>query len=300
MTEPQTLGSALARFSAMPVEGCDLPCCKPGSKGITFGERLARWRQRHGASPDEPLAEQLAPDGLPMCSACGGRRWLRRELSLGDPDFGKAVRCQECPAEARESQRAQLARNARLGEAQASKTFATFKRRAGTEAALDAARAWSAEPNGWLVIHGTPDPFGDNRLGQGKTHLACAVVNALIDRLVAASWWYTPDAVAAFQAAIATNNTAEVLDRFQRTPVLVLDDLGAARATEFAIQQFLEPLLNYRERNRLPTLVTCIGDPAAIRGFVSESIGRRFQDPSLCRVVAITADQYAMPAKASH
>lgn len=261
---------------------------------MTFGERLARWREHHGIDPNAPAeVPTVAADGLPFCEACGGRRWVRHELPVGHPDFGKAVRCQECPGQARDSQRAQLAQSARLSERQMAKTFGSFRKRPGTEAAVQAAKSWAAAPKGWLVIHGTPDPIsGENRLGQGKTHLACAVTNALLDRLVSVSWWYTPDAVDAYQACFATNEHAAFLHRLQQTPVLVLDDLGAARATEAAIQQFLEPLLNYRERYGLPTLITCIGNPAAVREYVSESIGRRFQDADLATVVAIAADQY--------
>lgn len=300
MTEPQSLGSVMAKLATPMVDGCNLECCKPAGKSITFGKRLALWRERHGVHEGEPVDDaSLADDGLPMCVACGGRRWLRRDLPPSHPDFGKAIRCQECPPTARESQRSQLSRNARLSEAQMAKTFDTFKQRPGTEAAFDAAREWAASPSGWLVIHGTPDPIsGENRLGQGKTHLACAVTNALLDRLTSVSWWYTPDAVAAFQAGIDTHESRAILERFQQLPLLVLDDLGAARATEFAIQQFLEPLLNFRERNRLPTLITCIGGPSAIRELVSESIGRRFQDRALSRVVAITAEQFGMVARA--
>lgn len=292
--DSQPLGAALAKALVQPVEGCELPCCKPGKPALPFADRLAQWRSRHGLKDGEVIPpDELGEDGLPMCQACGGRRWLRLDLPVNHPDFGKLVRCQHCPDSARNLQRSQLARNARLSERQMAKTFATFKPRPGAEDALAAAEAWAAAPRGWLVIHGTPDPItGDNRLGQGKTHLACAITNALLDRMQRVSWWYAPDAVDAYQACFATNQHADFLHQLQQEPILVLDDLGAARATEAAIQQFLEPLLNYRERFALPTVITCIGDPVAIREYVSESIGRRFQDRDLTTVVAITADQY--------
>lgn len=261
-----------------------------------LADAIARVRSRMAAlppsDPSEPIIPE-APDGLPWCDTCQGRRYVRRDVPITDPDFGRAIRCLDCPGPVADARRADLLHAAGLGEDQLTKTFASFEVRPGTEKAYKLAYQWAIKPHGWLVIHGTPDKkTKQTRLGQGKTHLACAVTNALLDKLVSVHWWYAPDAVGYFQQAMATHENAEFLTRLQHAGILVLDDLGAVRATENSVQQFLEPLFNYRERNKMPTLVTCIGDPESIKANFSESIGRRFQDVHLCRVVGLDADQY--------
>lgn len=254
----------------------------------TLVEALRRlnpgWKLGVVRGDDTVSVEPEAPDGLPWCETCKGLRLLRRDLPVHDPEFGKVVRCPDCPPEVAGERKRELLQFAGFNEEQMSKTFKAFKIRPGTQNAYNAAFDWSVAPDGWLVIHGP--------VGTGKSHLSCAVTNALIDRQQPVHWWYAPDAVGAYQEAFARHEHQVVLASLQKARVLVLDDLGAARATENAIQQFLEPLFNFRERNRLPTLVTCIGTPTDVRVAFSESIGRRFEDRRLCKVVPITADQY--------
>jgi hypothetical protein len=46
----------------------------------------------------EPLlpVRQDLPELVDDCTTCHGKRYVRRELSVGHPDFGKAIRCPHC------------------------------------------------------------------------------------------------------------------------------------------------------------------------------------------------------------
>lgn len=46
----------------------------------------------------EPLlpVRQDLPDLVDDCTTCRGKRWLRRDLPVGHPEFGKALRCPHC------------------------------------------------------------------------------------------------------------------------------------------------------------------------------------------------------------
>lgn len=256
----------------------------------SLGEQL----ERIGFPRPELVPEQLeladveprrdTPDGLPFCGTCRGYRWLRHDVPSNDPRFGTLKRCPDCLDLSRSGRIDRLAAAAGLSDEQRLKTFERFKPSKASSAAVRAAAAWSKRPDGILVIHGVP--------GCGKTHLSLAVANALLARELRVVWWYVPDLVEQAQTLIREDAHHEFLRSLKQEPLLLLDDLGATRATEFRIQDVLEPLFDFRYRNRLPTLVTCIGDPEAIKEHVSESIGRRMQDRTACTVVANTAGQW--------
>jgi DNA replication protein DnaC len=136
-----------------------------------------------------------------------------------------------------------------------------------------------------LVIHGEP--------GSGKTHLSLAVANALIARERVVVWWYGADLGFEAQRRIGQGTQFDFLADLRTTPVLIIDDLGTARGTEYRIGDVLEPLFDARYRNRLPTLVTLIGDPEAVKDHLSESIGRRMQDRTVCTVIQNQAPQWS-------
>lgn len=107
----------------------------------------------------------------------------------------------------------------------------------------------------WLALLGS--------LGWGKTHLACAIVNYRIDHpdLPPAKWVEAPDLLQRLRKTF--NKTAEtegvsydqLFDSYRDAPMLVLDDLGAHRDTDWAQEQFYL-LLNFRYVRRLPTVIT--------------------------------------------
>lgn len=245
-----------------------------------YWQSLRRGEATSWAPVEEP-ADTLSP-----CASCLGARWVRDLRTPADPDFGRVRPCRDCGQDVQDWRRRLIARATGISEEQMAQTFDRFQRRRGTEAALAAAQAFARHPVGWLVIHGP--------VGTGKTHLSNAVVNALIDDGLAVTWWYAADLAAAFRKAIADNRVEQLAQTLKDAGVLVIDDLGSAQVTDFVMRQGFEPVFNFRERHHLPTVVTCIGDPEAVKEHVSESIGRRFQDPRLCTVVRITATQFGL------
>lgn len=233
-------------------------------------------------SPAEPM------DDLGPCDACKSARWLKRPIPGGQPWEHEVIACPHCPRAVRLTLAQQYAQQLHWSPEMAAKLFATFHPVPGTGIARQAAEAWAREPRGFLVLHGQP--------GSGKTHLAAAVCNWLILNRRPVQFWYAPELLSDYKARIGTNETAPLLARVQDAPVLVLDDLGAVQATDFAIRGFLEPLVNHRYARSLPTLLTCIGDPEALKSALSESIGRRLQDSSVATVAAITAPQFGLAA----
>lgn len=227
---------------------------------------------------------QLGPDGLAYCGTCRGWRWLRPEVELGHRDFGQPRRCPDCADLDRAHRLTRLAQAAGLSDEQRLKTFASFKPRQGANLAVQAAARFARHPDGWLVLSGEP--------GSGKSHLGLAVANGLVAREQPVVWWYAADLLAEARRLISEHGHHHLLASLKRCPVLILDDLGAARRTDFAIGDFLEPLFDARYRDRLPTLVTLIGDPAAVKEHLSESVGRRMEDRTVCQAIRNEAMQW--------
>lgn len=224
------------------------------------------------------------PDGGSWCQYCSGNRWVRQDVLPGHAEFGKLRRCSDCIQEGQAERVASLAQAASLSPFERSKTFKTFTQVPGAMGALNAAQQWGWSPDGWLVI------FGEH--GVGKTHLALAVVNALLEREKPVAYYYVPDLLRQAKVAVGEGDLDELHEKLLAESPLVLDDFGAGQGTTFEILSLLEPMANWRYRKRLPTLFTCLGGPEGIRDQLSESIGRRMQDPEVSMAIRNEAPQW--------
>lgn len=125
-------------------------------------------------------------------------------------------------------------------------------------------------------------------IGAGKTYAACAILRAVHREYgVAGRFWPVSEIADGYRAASDPDYTgpwpAAVLDNaLMRAPLLVLDDFGAERATEFSTGK-LYRVADARYRDRLPTIVTTNVDPAGIdpriRSRLLSGIEVRFTGP---------------------
>ena len=84
--------------------------------------------------------------------------------------------------------------------------------------------------------------------GTGKTMLACIIGKRLIRQGKHCLFITAPDflgkIVAGFNFSSSYSSSEEVLEKYSKANYLILDDLGAERSSEFAIQQ-LYRLISY-------------------------------------------------------
>ncbi len=155
----------------------------------------------------------------------------------------------------------------------------TFSEPSSFRDAYHAAQRFVTDMQGWLVLCGPS--------GTGKTHLAAAVGNALVEADQPVRFVSVPDLLdhlrSAFDPAVGAQYDEIFLQAIE-APVLILDDLGAQSATAWADEK-LDQILTHRYNRRLPTLVTT-GIPFAELG---DRLRTRLGDPYFSTVVNIKA-----------
>lgn len=115
---------------------------------------------------------------------------------------------------------------------------------------FNTAKAYAERPNGFIVFSGEH--------GCGKTHLAAAIANGIVDRGHSVSFTVVPDLLDHLRATFAPGSAITYDQRFEETrtvPFLVLDDLGTESETAWAQEKMFQ-IIDYRYVAKLPTIIT--------------------------------------------
>lgn len=129
--------------------------------------------------------------------------------------------------------------------------------------------------------------------GTGKTYLAAAVLRALlVTDYVPAVFITSKSLVDALRPSSGVGDLDMQL--FKLAPVLLLDDLGAERVSEFVIEQ-LTDLANDRVQHHRPTIITSNLDPATIKATYKDRrlIERLFSNCDVINMTGTTRRQMA-------
>ena len=205
----------------------------------------------------DPETTTPQPKDAEVCPYCHGAGFVRLNVPVGHPQFGKAIACVCKRLELQEQRLARLRRDSNLQHLR-KMTFDSFIVRDDTspevrmslQDALHVAREFAADPQGWLLITG--------HYGCGKTHLAAAIANARIERNPSVLFVVVPDLLDYLRSAYAPNSIITYDERFEqvrRIELLILDDLGTQNTTPWAAEKLYQ-ILNYRYNAALPTVIT--------------------------------------------
>lgn len=94
--------------------------------------------------------------------------------------------------------------------------------------------------------------YGD--VGTGKSFLACAIANALLERLVSVSVTNFPRILNSLQGSFDDERQKRI-DRLQHYSLLVIDDLGVERDTSYSVEQVYN-VVDIRARSGKPVIIT--------------------------------------------
>jgi DNA replication protein DnaC len=236
---------------------------------------------------------QAKMPGDPNCPICHGVGYLRRDLPIDHPDFGKIVPCSCRKEEITQSARTRLFKMSSL-EALKGLRFENFEKRGrvglgklqadSLEHAFNQAMNFAEKRQGWLLLVG--------RYGSGKTHLAAAIANFTIEAGVTTLFLTLPDLLDWLRYAYSGVDMSfeERFEEIREIPLLILDDFGTQNATPWAQEKIFQ-IMNHRYINQLPTVVT---SNLMLNDFEGR-IRSRLQDPDLVTVVKILAPDYRNP-----
>jgi len=213
-----------------------------------------------------------------------------RDVPVDHPDFGRLYPCR-CKQDELMTLRAARLRELSNLDALQHMTFQSFipegiglnvEKRENLRRAYERARAFAADPRGWLLLMGG--------YGCGKTHLAVAIANERIQQGRPALFVVVPDLLDYLRATFSPTSPVTYDDRFDEVrtaPLLILDDLGAQSVTPWATEKLYQ-ILNYRYNTQLPTVITTNRELEEI----DLRLRSRLVDPNLVEIVPILAPDF--------
>jgi DNA replication protein DnaC len=239
--------------------------------------------------------------GDPNCPHCHGAGYIRNDVPLGDPHFGRLEPCVCRSTDIADGARQRLFELSRLDRL-SHLTFENFEMRGNKNAkfmtpqdalslqtAKEKAENFARTPQGWLLLEGG--------YGCGKTHIAAAIANYAVSMGTPTLFITVPDLLDSLRFAFSDPETTfeARFEEIRNAALLVLDDFGTQNATAWA-QEKLFQIINYRYINKLPTVITT----NLMLDEIESRIRSRLQDEEFVAHVRIIAPDYRRPTETSN
>lgn len=245
------------------------------------------------SNSDQPTRKETLGD--PDCPICAGVGWVHQDLPITHPDFGKmkVCRCRQADVAQQAQERLYRLSNLSAFRHMTLESFRTEGRMglgdqqsASLQIAHNQAAHFAQNPTGWLLFMGT--------YGCGKTHLAAAIANEVLQRGQAVLFLTVPDLLDWLRFSYSSPEATfeQRFEEIRNMNLLILDDLGTQNATPWS-EEKLYQILNYRYVHRLPTVITSNQSLEEIEG----RIRSRLKDPELVSLVKILAPDFRSPVR---
>ena len=198
------------------------------------------------------------------CPICGKEKTWRKGNIMGavirvpimcqcEVDLEEEIKRQE-EAKAKQDRLERILALSNLGERFRDASFENFTPTDGTEACWaytkEYAENFTKKTDSGICIYG--------RAGNGKSHLAAAMVNRLIQRGFTAVFIEVPDLFSRIKATYGAEGEGsedKIMRALGECDLLVLDDAGAERPSDWVQEKFFQ-IINTRYKNRLPVVIT--------------------------------------------
>ena len=244
----------------------------------TSKENTDTWSSTEAPTPEEEI-----------CPVCHGAKFVYPRLPSGKSDYSRAVPCKCSITNSTEERKHRLQSYSQLGPL-TRLTFATIKPegkssepdiQAKFKLAYQSARAFAAEPKGWLILTGPS--------GSGKTLLAAAIANQCIEEGRPAFYVTVPDLLDHLRSTFSPSSETpfdEFFEQVRSAPLLVIDDLGVQSSTPWAKEK-LDQLFNHRFSNQMSTVIVSIVPV----GNQEERIRTRLLTTGFCQIFELGEDK---------
>ena len=117
-------------------------------------------------------------------------------------------------------------------------------------------------------------------VGRGKTYLAAAICNALLERGIMSYFLIVPEFLDEIRASYGSSgefSEMKLMNKAMQTPFLVLDDLGSHNFSAWTIDK-LFTLINYRVNHGLPFVITTNLTISELQSMLGERIISRIAE----------------------
>lgn len=249
-----------------------------------------------------PQIAQSLPERPPVqCDGCNDLGLIRYDVPTDDPRFGKMFACPDC----RKGQDTELQRThnrirtAELPDKYQRLTFETWDALPDYEThnkmlGYLAAKEFVQNPGHmvnlydlYVQIEKPWEDWRDNRpknslvfwgdLGTGKTGLAAAIMNKLIEQGTTPLYIRARDLIREVQRRYGKDvepSADDILRKFQLAPVLMIDEFTVENATSDRLE-IIEDVIRFRYGRQLPTIITTNHDQISFE----DKWGGRTSDP---------------------
>ncbi len=239
--------------------------------------------------------------GDPDCLHCHGAGYVRYDVPMEDPRFGRLEPCVCRNADIVEGVRQRLFELSHLDRL-SNLTFENFDIRGNKNAkfmtlqdanslqnAREIAENFARTPRGWLLFEGG--------YGCGKTHLAAAIANYAVSIGTPTLFITVPDMLDSLRFTFSDPEVTfeSRFEDIRNAALLILDDFGTQNAKPWA-QEKLFQIINYRYINKIPTVITT----NLMLDEIESRIRSRLQDEEFVTRIPITAPDYRRPTETSN
>lgn len=234
-----------------------------GDNNLLAAARAAREKKQHDAQCAK------CPYTVETCEECQYNGSEFQSSRFINPFLRCVKPCGKFRARLEQKRIAKLMGESGIGVRFQARTFATFREDAATEKAKQIAQAFCED------LKANPRATGLMMIGPygcGKTHLAAAILHQSAEDGIPGMFVVVPELLTRIREGYrAGDDRADsIIDAAKNTPLLVLDDLGAEKASAW-VQEQLYMLINHRYEHMLPTVITTNNDGQELE----QELGRR-------------------------
>lgn len=221
------------------------------------------------ANQEQRAGDFINDDGILVCGVCGAERQRFMDVSdptPEDPDHVRVIKVTEmCKCEQEEERREKEAKQAeqdmekirKLKRASlmdahfSASTFENFRQTKHNEKNLKLCRRYAQkfdtmlEKNQGLLFWGP--------VGTGKSFAAACIANYLLERKIPVMMTSFVKLLEAVQ--FGRENESDIIRNLNRARLVIFDDLGAERSTDYAIERVYN-IVDSRYRSGLPMILT--------------------------------------------